>query len=176
MSQQFRIDSESIRDKLNSLLPSQSRGSIGVDLSGSTTIIPVVDLTETAEGGAQREDLQKAFTLVNTISYEVTNTTTTIANTPGFYRVLGNVSCRPITSGVVALIEITDGTTTKILVYNRLYSPDGTTAIQSQAIPYDFIVKLEAGDTLQARSNNASGAIKGIARQIADVSGNLINP
>ena len=39
MTQQFRIDSESLRDKINSLLPSQNRGSIGVDLSGSTTII-----------------------------------------------------------------------------------------------------------------------------------------
>ena len=50
MTQQFRIDSESLRDKINSLLPSQNRGSIGVDLSGSTTIIPIVDVTETAEG------------------------------------------------------------------------------------------------------------------------------
>ena len=58
MSQQFRVESQEIRDKLNSLLPSQNRGSIGVDLSGSTTIIPIVDLTEVAEGSSLREDLQ----------------------------------------------------------------------------------------------------------------------
>ena len=176
MAQEFTIKSTDIEDKINQLLPSQGGKQAGVDFSASTMVVPVVDLTETAEGGAQREDLQKAFTLVNTISYEVSNTTTTIANTPGFYRVVGNVSARQNTSGVVALIEITDGTTTKILVYNRLLSPDGTTAIQSQAVPYDLMVKLEAGDTLQARSNNASSVVKGIARQIADVSGNLVNP
>tara|TARA_Y100001972_G_scaffold127608_1_gene184978 strand:- start:108 stop:638 length:531 start_codon:yes stop_codon:yes gene_type:complete len=176
MSQQFRIDSESIRDKLNTLLPSQSRGSIGVDLSGSTTIIPVVDLTETAEGGAQREDLQKAFTLINTIDFDVENTTTTIANTPGFYKVVGNLSSRDEASGAIAVIEVTDGITTKILANNRIVSPDGTTAVQSVPVPFDLMVKLVAGDTLQARSNNAEVRVQGIARQIADVSGNLINP
>nr|4E27_A Chain A, Capsid Protein [unidentified]4E27_B Chain B, Capsid Protein [unidentified]4E27_C Chain C, Capsid Protein [unidentified]4E27_D Chain D, Capsid Protein [unidentified]4E27_E Chain E, Capsid Protein [unidentified] len=175
-SQQFRIDSESIRDKLNTLLPSQSRGSIGVDLSGSTTIIPVVDLTETAEGGAQREDLQKAFTLINTIDFDVENTTTTIANTPGFYKVVGNLSSRDEASGAIAVIEVTDGITTKILANNRIVSPDGTTAVQSVPVPFDLMVKLVAGDTLQARSNNAEVRVQGIARQIADVSGNLINP
>ena len=174
MSQQFRIDSESIRDKLNSLLPSQSRGSIGVDLSGSTTIIPVVDLTETAEGGAQREDLQKAFTLINTITYDIVNTTTTIANTPGFYRIVGSVTNRLVTSGGNAEIEITDGITTKILVYSNVAS-EGTSA-QTDSIQYDLIVKLEAGDTLQGTSNATNCAVSGIARQIADVSGNLVNP
>ena len=49
MSQQFRIESESLRDKLNNLLPSQNRGAIGVELSGSTQIVPIIDLTETAD-------------------------------------------------------------------------------------------------------------------------------
>jgi hypothetical protein len=157
-------------------LPSQSRGSIGVDLSGSTTIIPVVDLTETAEGGAQREDLQKAFTLINTTSFNVENTTTTIANTPGFYKVVGNLSSRDEASGVTAVIELTDGITTKIMAENRIVSPDGTTAVQSVPVPFDLIVKLAAGDTLQARSSSTEGKVVGIARQIADVSGNLVNP
>ena len=60
MSQQFTIQSEAIRDKLNSLLPSQGVGAIGVELTGSTQIIPIVDLTEIAEGSALRQDLQRA--------------------------------------------------------------------------------------------------------------------
>ena len=36
MTQQFTIQSESLRDKLNSLLPSQNLGSIGVELTGKS--------------------------------------------------------------------------------------------------------------------------------------------
>ena len=176
MGQEFIIKSQALEDKINQLLPSQGGFQAGVDLSATTQIVPIVDLTESAEGGAQREDLQKAFTLVNTITYDISNTTTTIANTPGFYRIVGNVSSRETGSGATALIQITDGVTTKIIVYNRLNAADGTSAFQSTPIPYDLIVKLEAGDTLQGTSNNAVCDVKGIARQIADVSGNLVNP
>lgn len=176
MAQEFTIKSTNIEDKINQLLPSQGGAQPGVDFSASTMVVPIVDLTETAEGGAQREDLQKAYTLVNTITYDITNTTTTIANTPGFYKLVGTVSGRLVTSGSRAEIEITDGTTTKILVYNNILSPDGTTAYQSFAIPYDLIIKLEAGDTLQGRSSATNVAVTGIARQIADISGNLVNP
>ena len=59
--QSFRVESEKIRDKLNNLLPSQNRGAIGVELSGSTQIVPIVDLTEIAEGSALRQDLQRSL-------------------------------------------------------------------------------------------------------------------
>ena len=90
MSQQFRVDSEKLRDKLNGLLPSQNKGSIGVDLTGSTTIIPIVDLTETAEGSDVRQDLQTAFSLTSATVFEVNNTTSTILNTTGYYRIFGS--------------------------------------------------------------------------------------
>ena len=176
MAQEFTIKSTDIEDKINQLLPSQGGAQPGVDFSASTMVVPIVDLTETAEGGAQREDLQKAYTLNNTTTYDIVNTTTTIANTPGFYRIVGTVSGRLVTSGVRAEIQITDGITTKVLIYNNVLSPDGTTAYQSFAIPYDIIIKLEAGDTLQGRSTNLSAAVTGISRQIADISGNLVNP
>tara|TARA_R100001086_G_C11765049_1_gene239221 strand:- start:69 stop:599 length:531 start_codon:yes stop_codon:yes gene_type:complete len=176
MAQEFTINSSDIESKINQLLPSQGGKQAGVDFSASTMVVPIVDLTETAEGGAQRQDLQRAFTLVNTISFLADNTTETISNTPGFYLLKGNVSSRKESSGATAVIEITDGVTTKILIDNRIMAPDGTTAIQSVPVPFDLIVKLEAGDTLQARSNNADVKAVGIARQIADVNGNLINP
>ena len=85
MTQQFRIESEDLRDKLNRLLPSQNRGSIGVDLSGSTTIIPIVDLTETAEGSNLRQDLQTSFSLTNITHTSVSGATSTLVNTTGYY-------------------------------------------------------------------------------------------
>ena len=66
------------------------------------------------------------------------------------------------TSGVTAVIELTDGITTKIMAENRIVSPDGTTAVQSVPVPFDLIVKLAAGDTLQARSSSTEGKVVGI--------------
>ena len=174
MAQEFTIKSTDIEDKINQLLPSQGGAQPGVDFSASTMVVPIVDLTETAEGGAQREDLQKAYTLINTTTYDIVNTTTTIANTPGFYRIVGHVSNRLVASGGIAEIQITDGITTKVLVYSNVAS-EGTNA-QTTGLPYDLIVKLEAGDTLQDTSNATNTSVSGISRQIADISGNLINP
>jgi len=163
MTQQFRIDSESLRDKINTLLPSQNRGSIGVDLSGSTTIIPVVDVTETAEGSDFPASLQQALTHTNINHISVSNTTTNLVNTPGFYLVLGTSNS---TAGV-GKVTITDGVTSKTAIDFRGSGGDSV---------FSFVVKLEAGDTLQVQSTSTSMIMNVTARQLADVSGNLIQP
>ena len=58
MASEFTIKSEQIESKINQLLPSQGGYGAGVDFSASTMVIPIVDLTETAEGSALRQDLQ----------------------------------------------------------------------------------------------------------------------
>ena len=63
MGQEFVIKSTQLEDKINQLLPSQGGAQAGVDLSASTTIIPIVDLTESAEGSGLRVDLQSAISL-----------------------------------------------------------------------------------------------------------------
>jgi len=174
MTQQFRIESESLRDKLNNLLPSQNRGSIAVDLSGSTTVIPIVDLTETAEGSALRQDLQTAFSHTQSNSFDVTNTSTTVITTTGYYKITAvsfilfqnvNTSCS---------IIINDGVTDKtVWLHSTLNAPSTVTASTTQT---DLIVKLEAGDSLIVKSDTGQGTITGCVRQIADINGNLINP
>jgi hypothetical protein len=168
MSQQFRIESESLRDKINSLLPSQARGSIDVDLTGSTTIIPIVDLTETAEGSDLRSDLQRAFSFVSSTHFDVGTTTTDMANVPGYYEIFGGVST---SSGgdSKGIIQINDGATTKSI---QEYAIPASSAIVINTI----IVKLEAGDTLQCKTSTGFGGIRLTMRQIADVNGNLVNP
>ena len=54
MAQEFVIKSQNIEDKINQLLPSQGGFQAGVDFSASTMVIPIVDLTETAEGSTLR--------------------------------------------------------------------------------------------------------------------------
>ena len=79
MAQEFVIKSQDIEDKINQLLPSQGGFQAGVDFSASTMVIPIVDLTETAEGSSLRIDLQKAQSLVSSTAFSLgINTTTTL--------------------------------------------------------------------------------------------------
>ena len=167
MSQQFRIESESLRDKINSLLPSQARGAIDVDLTGSTTIIPIVDLTETAEGSNLRQDLQTSFSLTSCTAFAFTNATQTIINTTGFYRVFG---CNTLSAAGSASFNLTDGFTNKLLLEVTFNSGGDNND------KFDFIVFLAAGDSLTCTASNTSIICRGVTRQIADINGNLINP
>jgi hypothetical protein len=166
MTQQFRIDSESLRDKVNNLLPSQNRGSIGVDPTGSTTIIPIVDLTETAEGSNLRQDLQTSFGINSTFNL-VSGATTTIINTTGYYRLLGIYRSASATTNV-GIIRIEDGTTSTNII--RFAS-----SISGATEDFDFNIFLKAG-TFCVVSTNANARINVVSRQIADVNGNLTNP
>ena len=110
MAEEFIIKSEAIEDKINQLLPSQGGFQAGVDFSASTMVIPIVDLTETAEGSALRVDLQSSFSKNSTFN-AVANTTTTLVNTTGYFRVFGNCSIHN-GSPNTACTPIIDGTTT----------------------------------------------------------------
>ena len=167
MSQQFRIESEQLRDKINSLLPSQARGGIGVDLSGSTTIIPVVDLTETAEGSSLRQDLQTAVSLATT-NTEINGATTTILNTTGFFKVSATLGNRSGGSQDATFI-INDGTTDKTIKLVR-------DAVSKTVVIPDFVIFLTSGDSFKVTSTNANFFINVQTHQIADIKGNLINP
>lgn len=174
MGQEFVIKSTTLEDKINQLLPSQGGAQAGVDLSASTTIIPIVDLTESAEGSGLREDLQKSLSLTSVTSFAVNNTTTTLVNTTGYYRVIGNFNGKSSSSGgAQGIFALTDGVTTKNLVeYTVLTSTTDNNVSES----FDFIVFLPAGDSLTAQSTSTLINLSGTTRQIADINGNLINP
>jgi hypothetical protein len=174
VAQEFTIKSEAIESKINQLLPSQGGFQAGVDFSASTMVIPIVDLTETAEGSDLRQDLQTALSHNSATEFNVTNTTTTVINTTGYWRVIGstrltiNNSLLPETS-----IIVNDGATDKILT--RFYGVSST-VVQFIGYTFDFNVKLEAGDSLKVKSASTASVIGGSIRQIADINGNLINP
>jgi len=170
MGQQFEIQSEILRDKLNSLLPSQARNGIAVDLTGSTQIIPVIDLTETAEGGTAREDLQKAFSHSSITAFTITNATdTVIVNNPGYWRVFGysNTVANNTNS-----LNLFDGASAKNIVEFKVV--DNVNLYNSAA--FDFIIFLPAGASLRGTSTSSSCNINGNTRQIADITGKLVNP
>jgi hypothetical protein len=172
MAQEFTIKSDAIETKINQLLPSQGGFQPGVDFSASTMVVPIVDLTESAEGSGLRQDLQLSFSLNSVTSFNVVNTTTNIVTTTGYYRVFGNAAFGGSLGTEDCGIQITDGFTTKVIY--ELASTAGTAIALSDS--FDFIVYLTSGDTLQAFSSNSRGYILGTTRQVADVNGNLVNP
>lgn len=174
MAQEFTIKSESIESKINQLLPSQGGFGAGVDFSASTMVIPIVDLTETAEGSALRQDLQTSLSFTSVTAFEVQNTTSTLVNTTGYYRVFGAFSALSSSTSLgTGTFSITDGFSTKKLI--NFYSPASATITRSLE-DFDFLVFLEAGDSLTATSSSTSIRLSGSTRQIADISGNLVNP
>lgn len=171
MGQEFVIKSTTLEDKINQLLPSQGGAQAGVDLSASTTIIPIIDLTESAEGSQLRVDLQSALSLGSQTAFEVINATTTIINTTGYFRIVGGISINSDTSSVQSVkINLTDGTTTKI-VYQFISVGGG----QTNMIDFDKIIFLAAGNSCTITATNLA-RFDGSTRQLADLSGNLVSP
>ena len=84
------ITSESLEAAYRALTPSQS--GFTQDLMASNTIIPVLDLTSSAEGTTVGENLQTALAFGSQTAFNVINTTTTLANTTGFWRVFGTTT------------------------------------------------------------------------------------
>jgi hypothetical protein len=173
MGQEFIIKSQDLEDKINQLLPSQGGFQAGVDLSASTTIIPIVDLTESAEGSDVRADLQTALSFSSVTAHAVQNQTSTIINTTGYFRVFGACSFESnTTSSVQGLFNLTDGASTKKIVDFVGIGGTASNFVNS----YDFIVFLKAGDSLTCQSTANDCVVRGCSRQIADISGNLVNP
>ena len=174
MAQEFTINSSAIESKINQLLPSQGGAGAGIDFSASTMVIPIVDLTESAGGSGLRLDLQSSLSLTSVTAFSVNNATTTVINTTGYFRVFGSFAATSSTSsGIFGKINLTDGTTTKTLYNNTVLS--GST-VRTNIENYDFIVLLQAGDSLTVQSSGSLVNMIGCTRQLADLSGNLVNP
>lgn len=166
LAQEFILKSQKLEDKINQLLPSQGGQGAGIDLSASTMVVPIIDLTESAEGSSLRVDLQTAVDNATTNTVASNNTVTAI-NTTGFYQV--HVQVANSTSGN-CFVEIFDGVTANNIRIYRGYS-----ALTRYAQD-DFIVFLSAGLSLRITSSNSTSVIEVFTRQIADISGNLTNP
>lgn len=175
MAQEFTIKSSEIEDKINQLLPSQGGFQPGVDFSASTMVVPIIDLTEAAEGSALRADIQRSLSLTSVTDFSVSNTTTTVLNTTGYYLFNTVVHGTAVSTGnQTATINITDGTTTKAL---RVYVIEDQTTTTPQANIIDsFDVLVKAGDSIQIISSSSNITVSGLFRQIADLSKNLVNP
>ena len=171
LAQEFVIKNTLLEDKVNELLPSQGGAQAGVDLSASTMIVPVVNLTEAAEGSTLQEDLQRSLSLSSITVFSVLNTSSTVLNTTGYYFFQGSYDGRNNTSSQDGIISITDGVTTKNIIKFNVRT--NTAQIN---IPFSFNVLVKAGESIVCESTGSTVTLRGTFRQIADLSGTLINP
>jgi len=174
MAQEFTINSTAIEDKINQLLPSQGGFGAGVDFSASTMVIPIVDLTESAEGSGLRQDLQSCLSFNSATVFNVNDATTTVITTTGYWRITGGVVLHA-TGGFrqVCQIIVNDGTTDKVLwAYEE---PASATGDQNYSTDVDITILLTAGDSLKIKCSS-DVRFRGSVRQLADLSGNLVNP
>lgn len=171
------IVSESLQKTFRDNFPSQVNS--GRDLHVSDVILPIVDFSATAGvSSGLNINLQEAFDHSIT-SFDVQNTTTTIINTPGFWKILFNVAYSYgfnssfDNSGII----ISDGSTDKFLTK---FNNSGSGFNQQNGVvltysPNYLTVYLRTDDLIKITASQSTN-IMGSCRQIADVSGTLVNP
>ena len=165
------VTSEALQLKLRQLLPSQQ--GFGTDLSASDTIIPIIDLTASAEGSDVRQDLQTAMAFGSQTSLVVNNATSVVANSPGFYLLQGSALVALLPSATASvLITMTDGSTTKTVNGITHYAGGSN---ETTSVFINMVFYLNSGESTSITST--SGAFfTGSVRQIADSNGTLVQP
>jgi flagella basal body P-ring formation protein FlgA len=166
------ITSEALQAQIRTLLPSQE--GFGTDLMAQNVIVPVIDLTSAAEGSSTPQYLQTALAFGSQTNFSASNSTAVVANTAGFWRIIGTSSIRSGTAGVLSnKITMSDGISSKDVWANR--SPvDGN--YNSFVTQFDFVVFLDSGESVSVVSNDPDALIDGSVRQVADINGTLVNP
>lgn len=176
MAQIINITSEALQATIRRLLPSQQ--GFGEDLQASNVIQPIIDLTPTAEGSVLPAYLQTALAFDSQTSFEAENSTVVLANSPGFYRIFGAAVARDVGSSLrsEARITMTDGLSTKTVWENVVTGITASTTFGISALNIDVTVFLQAGESVSAVSNAGNTVLSGSVRQVATVTGELVNP
>ena len=170
MGQEFFINSQTLEDQVRKLLPSQGGAGAGFDLSASTQIIPIIDLTESAEGSGLRQDLQTAVSnsVVNVTSSA--STVDLVINT-GFWRIFGGTIRDTASGSATVSLDLNDGVSNySIFDY---FGQSGQP--QTFFIPQEYVVFVKAGSKVTMTSGTGQ-IFKMSAYQISSIDGTLTNP
>jgi len=167
-----QVTSETLQAKIRELLPSQQ--GFGNDLQASNVILPIIDLTATAEGSGLPVSMQQALAFGSQTAFDVSNTTTSIISGTGFWRVTCGLQTIYDAAGTQSVkFSMSDGLSTKD-VYNWT-NTSTVSAFGAQFLDFDKVFFLSSGDSLSITATTF-GRATGSYRQIADVNGNLVNP
>ena len=172
MAQIIPVVSDALQATIRRLLPSQT--GFGEDLQAQNVIVPIIDLTPTAEGSILPDYLQTAMDFSTTTTELLTAGTSNISTTTGFYRLITDFTVRHgFTSPDECIIQLSDGLSVKEVYTIKGLSSGGTPDFENTV--YELVVFVRAGDTLQLKTVGASSA-RVFSRQVADVNGNLTEP
>lgn len=175
MPQITTITSEALQATVRRLLPSQQ--GFGVDLEAQNVIVPIVDLTPTAEGSFLPSYLQTAYSFGNiTFDQAQNGASVTIINNPGFWKY--NISSTVISNSASNrsnAIQITNGLATKNLHAHVVFADSISGSVELSTEDFEGVVYLTTGDSIVLNSDVRS-SIDATFIPIADANGNLINP
>jgi len=166
MAQITNITSEALQATIRRLLPSQQ--GFGEDLQATNVVTPIIDLTPTAEGSQLVNDLARALAFGSQTAFNANNNTVTVANVPGFYRV---VAAATTIANKGARLQITDGSTTKVV-----WGLEGTTTSTALTANVDLTFFIDTGESVTATTSDVGAFLRGSVRQVADRYGNIVNP
>ena len=171
-----RVTDEALEKKFRDTFKSQGGAELVDDLYAQGVIVPIVDFTAAAQGSELRSDLQTAWDFA-TGHNQISNTTTTVITTPGFWKIDLVFTVTDAAGGGVGTmgrISINDGATSNVIwAFSRGV---GTTEPSLGIAVESFITFLRSGDQIDVFSNNTESVFDIWYRQVADVSGNLVSP
>ena len=146
-------------------------------MSASDTIIPIIDLTASAEGSDVLFDLQTALAFGNQTAFDVSSTTTTVASSPGFYLIVGSGTISSDSSTISSVeIILNDGTTDKTVWKSAVRNATTTASVIFGSTNIREIIYLAPAHSLKVKSSGSTAFITGSVRQIADNTGTLVQP
>ena len=166
------VNSEALEAEVRSLLPSQA--GFGSELQATNVITPIIDLTPTASGSNLGTQIQEALNFGGNTAFSARNSSVVVASSAGFYRILGCCTAVPSTTDRFnGAVQIEQGGVTKNL---WLMVTPSTAAQGAVSVIIDLTVFLTPDDELSIVSNNDGIILAGSIRQVATVTGELINP
>ena len=173
MAQVRSVVSEALEAQIRNLLPSQN--GFTEDLQASNVITPIIDLTAAAGGTNVPEYQAQALAFGSQTAFAVNNTTTTLANTAGFWRFVGTLASdanSPVSTNIGSL-QLSDGLSTKTILQSRNRAT--TANVITTIVPFDLIIFLATGESVSAVAALTCNIV-GSYRQVADVNGTVVNP
>jgi len=171
MAQIIPVVSEALQASIRKLLPSQN--GFGEDLQAQNVIVPIIDLTASAEGSSIGVSLQQAINFGGSTPYSIHNGSLALASNAGFWRFTGTISINRGSAAQSGSLSISDGVTTKIVYSQTLDIISSQPGTVSSA--YDLIFYLNAGESVTATADG-NVYVTGSYRQVASSTGELVNP
>ena len=169
-----RVTDEALEKRFRDTFRAQGGAELVDDLYAQGVIVPIVDFTQAATGEVLAQNLQTAWDFTTGYTtFETTSYVTAISNA-GFWNVRLNMNYYNTGANDYADVSIYDGTTYKP-VWGYESNAIGTATATSVA--HDtFVVFLRSGDSLVGRTSGGDVVVEAFYRQIATVTGDLVNP